>query len=275
MRLDIEKSMSVIEALEILSPDSSRSTLRSWIKNSRVYVDGVVSLREKTLLEKGQEILVEKKRQVIEGGVEVHFEDRYLMVVDKPAGLLSVATDFKKENTLHALLKRRPPFRPIFPVHRLDRDTSGIMVFAISEHAKDSLKDQFAAHQIVRRYKALVEGVIKPDTGTWESFLIEDSIFYVKSTTKGGKRAVTHYTVLERKAGQTLIELRLETGRKNQIRVHCTESGYPIVGDKKYGAKTNPFKQLCLHAELLEFTHPNTGKKLSFTSKITPKFLAT
>ena len=274
MHLDIEKSMSVIEALELISPDSSRSTLRSWIKNRRVYIDGVVALREKALIEKGQEIRVEKKRQVIEGGVEVLFEDRFLMVVDKPAGLLSVATDFKKENTLHALLKRRPPFRPIFPVHRLDRDTSGVMVFAISQHAKEGLKEQFAAHQIVRRYKAFVEGVIKPDTGTWESSLIEDKNYFVKSTLKGGKRAITHYTVLERKPKQTLIELRLETGRKNQIRVHCSESNHPVVGDKKYGAQTNPFKQLCLHAALLEFTHPNTGKKLSFSSKITPKFLS-
>ena len=274
MQIQLQDRKSVMEALELLSPDSSKSTLRSWIKNRRVLVDGIVVKREKDLLEKGQKLLVEKKRHALEWGVVSLFEDRHLIVVDKPAGLLSVATDFQIENTLHALLKRRPPFRHFYPVHRLDRDTSGVMVFATSEQAKEGLKKQFASHQTVRCYKALIEGVLTSDAGTWESSLVEDKNFYMRSSKTGGKQAITHYKVLKRKREHTLLELRLETGRKNQIRVHCTESGHPVVGDKKYGAKTNPFKQLCLHAALLGFVHPITGKKLTFTSKINPNFLA-
>ena len=275
MHLQIKTSMTVLEALGQVSPDSSKSTLRSWIKNRRVLIDGVVAVREKELLEKGQELLVEKKRHSIDWGVVALFEDHHLIVIDKPAGLLSVATDFKKENTLHALLKSRPPYRRIYPVHRLDRDTSGVLVFAKSEQAKEGLKKQFEDRSIVRCYKALIEGNLPKDSGTWESSLIDDKNFYVRSTPKGGKRAVTHYTVLKRNETQTLLKVHLETGRKNQIRVHCTEAGHPVVGDKKYGAQTNSYKRLCLHAERLEFVHPITGKKLSFTSKQNPKFLST
>ncbi len=261
-----------MEALERLSPDSSRSTLRSWLKNERVRVDGELIKKEKDLLESGQELTIEKKREALEYGVRVLFEDRHLIVVDKPEGLLSVATDFQTHHTLHAVLKRRLPRLQVYPVHRLDRETSGVIVFAYTETAKEGLKKQFATHQIIRKYQGLVEGGLTKEEGTWESNLFDDANYVVKSTTKGGKRAVTHFKVTEQRGKCTLVGFKLETGRKNQIRVHCSEAGHPIAGDKKYGAQSNPFKRLCLHAVFLEFDHPVTGKKLSFTSYLNPSF---
>ncbi len=204
--------------------------------------------------------------------LKIIFEDDNIVVADKPEGLLTMATDTEKTKTAYALLRAylnaKRPAEKLFIVHRLDREASGLLVFAKTITAKEKLQDQFKDHSAGRKYVALVEGRIEKSDFTIRSFLAENSAYRVYSTkkTKLGKLAVTHVHVLKRNPTTTLIEVRLETGRKHQIRVHLAENGHPIVGDKNYGSRTNPFRRLALHAARLEFAHPGTGKLMKFDS---------
>jgi 23S rRNA pseudouridine1911/1915/1917 synthase len=205
--------------------------------------------------------------------VRVVYEDANLVVVDKPAGLLTMGTDTDKVNTLYAGLRahansKRPSER-IFIVHRLDREASGLLVFAKTFAAKEHLQNQFKDHSAGRRYIAVVEGRCTPDQITIKSHLAENAALRVYSTrrTSLGKVAITHVRVLKRGSKTTLLEVRLETGRKHQIRVHLAERGHPIVGDKTYGAHTNPIQRIALHGAHLEFRHPVTEDTMTFDSK--------
>ncbi len=165
-------------------------------------------------------------------------------------------------------VKRRQPPEKIFIVHRLDREASGLLVFAKSQAAKHHLQQQFKEHSAGRTYVAITERRLAQDRCTIQSYLAENAIHRCYSTpdrTKG-KWAVTHVNVLKRSAHRTLVEVRLETGRKHQIRVHLAEQGHPIVGDRAYGSSTNPIHRLALHAVKLVFRHPRTGKQMEFVS---------
>lgn len=266
MQYHVPHSMTLIDALAHLSPNSSRTTLRSWLKTERVAVDGAISKIANTPLEAGQLVEVNAKRNVIEGGIELLYADDDLIVINKPAGLLSVKTNFDTENTAHAILKRH--FRPkkVHVVHRLDQETSGVMLFALNEKSLDELKRIFEKHDIDRNYCAIVEGQMKKGRGTWSSYLYEDNNYNVHETNdpRRGRLSVTHYTVVARSKKHTWLDLKLETGRKNQIRVHCQSAGHPVSGDTKYGAGDTPAKRLCLHAYRLGFRHPTTGKPMTF-----------
>ena len=268
MKFAVPEEMTVLHALRELSPESSQNTLRSWIQKGRVTIGGKTALRANALLVKGQELVVKSKSHFIEQDVKVLFKDEHVIVVEKPEGMLSVATDFQIRGTLHDILKRRFHSQRIFPVHRLDRETSGVMVFAYTNAARAGLKKQFAEHTIERMYAAVIEGALAEKTGIWESRLAEDDLYFVKSTkAESGRIAITHYQVLHQTSKFSFLKLRLETGRKNQIRVHCSEAGHPIAGDKKYGAQgEGPLKRLGLHACLLAFEHPVKGKKMTFES---------
>jgi len=203
---------------------------------------------------------------------EVLFEDKSLIVVDKPAGLLTMATDAEKANTLYALLRahlnNRKPAEKLFIVHRLDREASGLLVFAKTIEAKERLQDQFKDHSAGRRYVAVVEGRVRSDDFTIRSYLAENSAYrvYATSNKKAGKLAVTHVRVVKRNPKTTLVEVRLETGRKHQIRVHLQERGHPIVGDRVYGSGLNPIRRMALHGAQLDFKHPVTEKRMSFSA---------
>ena len=203
--------------------------------------------------------------------IPVIYEDDSVIVVDKPAGVLTMATDNERERTVYAFLRarahsKRPPEK-IFIVHRLDREASGLLVMAKTPGAKEYLQSQFKDHSAGRIYTALVEGRVTSDEFTIRSFLAENRAFRVYSTTKRGegKLAVTHVRVLKRKAKSTFVEIRLETGRKHQIRVHMAEHGHPIVGDKFYGSGAKAAR-LALHGGRLEFRHPSTGRHMTFES---------
>jgi len=263
----IAKSQApVIELLKELSPDSSNNTLRSWIEKGRVMVAGKVVNRSTHPVLAGQEVSVGPRVQFARGDIKILFEDDHIVVLEKPEGLLSVATDFHDEYTAHTILKRRRHPGRVFPVHRLDRETSGVMIFAYTEAARDSLKEQFEKRLIEKIYIAIVEGKVAAKTGTWESYLKEDGNFFVSSTRseKMGKLAISHYEVIAQNSRYTSLKVKLQTGRKNQLRVHCSEAGFPIVGDKKYGASSNPIKRLCLHAHSVAFDHPVLGKRMRF-----------
>jgi 23S rRNA pseudouridine1911/1915/1917 synthase len=204
--------------------------------------------------------------------MEIVFEDNSVIVIDKPAGLLTMATDREKSKTayaeLRALLNRKRPPEKLFIVHRLDREASGLLVFAKSPEAKERLQDQFKDHSAGRRYIAVVEGTVTQNEFTLRSYLAENTAYRVYSTPNknAGSLAVTHVRVVSRKRKSTLLEVRLETGKKHQIRVHLAERRYPIVGDKTYGSGFNPIRRLALHGAKLEFKHPVTGKLMTFES---------
>jgi 23S rRNA pseudouridine1911/1915/1917 synthase len=204
--------------------------------------------------------------------IKIVFEDAHVIVVDKPAGLLTMGTETERSKTVYAALRgyanRKKPAEKIFIVHRLDREASGLLVFAKTIEAKERLQDQFKDHSAGRRYVAVVEGSVKGDAFTIRSFLAENSAYRVYSTPSErlGKLAVTHVRVVKRKPGTTRLEVRLETGRKHQIRVHLAERGHPIVGDKSYGSRTNPIRRLALHGAHLDFKHPATGQVMNFES---------
>lgn len=258
----------LLDALSTICPDSSKTTLRSWIKEGRVRIDGELGLTANTLVIEGQTVTIGNRKRFLPGDIAILHEDADLVVIDKPSGLLSVASTFDKIQTAHAVLKQHYPNKKVQVVHRIDQDTSGVMMFALSQEAYDQLKKDFEVHAIERAYIAIVEGKMDSSSGTWNSLLYEDAnyVVHVTDDPSKGKEAITHYTVKNKSKFFSWLELNLETGRKNQIRVHCQQAGHPIVGDKKYGASSNPIKRLCLHAHLLGFTHPITHKKLSFTS---------
>lgn len=212
--------------------------------------------------------------------MEVLYEDRDVVVVDKPAGLLTIATEAEKRLTAYAMVydhlkRQRPPGRP-FIVHRLDREASGLIVFARTEEAKYRLQDQFRDHSAGRTYVAVVEGRVLPDEFAVESYLAENAIHRCFSTPDParGKWAVTHVRVLRRAARFTLVEVDLETGRKHQIRVHLAEQGHPIVGDEAYGSRVNPIRRVALHGARLAFAHPRSGEELVFESPLPRPFAA-
>lgn len=270
----VAQKLSLLEFIEQLAPESSKNTLRSWIAAGRVRVCGERVEKANARVLPGQEVIIGSKPIFIGNAIRIVYEDREIVVLEKPAGLLSVETDFEKETTVHAILKRRLKGRQVFPVHRLDRETSGIMLFAYTESARDALKDQFEERLIDKTYRAVVEGALTPALGIWESYLEEDEFYRVSSTIhpERGKLAVTRYEVVKSNPRYSLLSLKLETGRKNQLRVHCADAGYPIAGDSKYGAGTDPADRLCLHAHRIVFAHPQTGKSLVFESPIPVSF---
>jgi tRNA pseudouridine32 synthase/23S rRNA pseudouridine746 synthase/23S rRNA pseudouridine1911/1915/1917 synthase len=272
MKAKIQEKTPLLAALAVLSPESSKNTLKSWVEQGRVSVNGIRVSQVRLELLPGQELNIGPKVSFSEHGVKILYEDQHLVVIDKPDRLLTVASLVENERTVHAILKRRLK-RMVYPVHRLDRDTAGVMLFAYTPEACDKLKRQFAEHTIERVYYAYVEGTPSPAKGTWRSHLVEDDVFFVKSSEKG-KLAITHYEIIEEKKGISLVKFTLETGRKNQIRVHASEAGYPIVGDTKYGAQNHRRGRLCLHAHTLGFQHPFLNKRMRFISPL-PSYFST
>lgn len=264
----------VLNVLAKIAPDSSKTTLRSWIKEGRVTVDDEIIKRADFAVTKGQKVAVVNKKNYVEHKLHILYEDQHLVAIEKPEGLLSVATAFEKEETAHSLLKKHYYPRKVQVVHRIDQDTSGVMLFALSDQGYDGLKALFESHDIERSYCAIVEGNLSPIKGTWKSYVYEDANYMVHSSQnpEKGSIAITHYRVSSLSPRYSRLTLTLETGRKNQIRVHCQDSGHPIVGDKKYGSTSDPVKRLCLHAASLAFVHPVTHKKLEFISPTPQSF---
>jgi 23S rRNA pseudouridine1911/1915/1917 synthase len=260
--------MSAMEALRKLYPDSSRRTLQIWLKTGRFTIDGAPLAKENALLLEGQTLNSQETfRPPKISGLKILYEDRHLIAIDKPVGLLSVPLDEGPGIKRHALGLLKEHFRTdgIFPVHRIDRDVSGVLLFARGREAEERMKNLFEKHDLRRQYFAIVEGRLKEESGTWHCKL-EELPSYDVVQSSSGKDATTHFQVIRRSPKYTYLQLVLETGRKHQIRVHCQMAGHPVLGDQRYGAIENPIRRLCLHAALLEFVHPFTQKKLSLTS---------
>lgn len=284
------KPATVKEPAELLAycfatwPEIKKTQIRTWLKFQVITVNGRAITQFNHPLHPGDVVSMgtpgfAAPKSVLGSGIKVFFEDATLIVIEKPADLLSIASEGEREKTAYFQLTeyvrrgRGHSRERVWIVHRLDRETSGLMVFAKTPEAKEALQSGW--DQAEKRYEALVEGQIPQDQGTFESDLDETNPFKVHSTKASEKtrHAVTHYRVLFRSQWRTLVELTLETGRRHQIRVQLADVGCPIIGDKKYGAVSDPAKRLGLHACSLKFPHPVTGKELSFQSPL-PKELS-
>ncbi|WP_427042767.1 RluA family pseudouridine synthase [Fusobacterium sp. SB021] len=262
-------------------PNKNRNNIKSLLKNKQVLVDGAAISQFNHPLNPGQEVMITESRFSDKDmkGIKVVYEDEYLIAVEKASGILSIATDKEREKTAYNIVKNyvksRNPLEKLFIVHRLDRETSGVMIFAKTEEMQQILQTNWQKMVLERTYVAVVEGKVEKNNDTIVSYLKENSAFVTFSSDKeieGSKKAITHYTVLKRSKGFSLVEANIETGRKNQIRVHMQSLGHSVVGDKKYGATTNPLGRLGLHAKSIIFKHPKTGKVLSFQTGIPAKF---
>jgi len=261
----------------------SKTKVKQLLKHRAIAINRKVFTGHDHLLSAGDLLSLDSKPEpgsdILEKyAIEVLHEDEAIMVINKPSGLLTIATENEKRETayylLNAYFKERSPSRPdrIFIVHRLDRETSGLIVFAKNEATKKKLQDDWEHAE--KKYYAVVEGLPKQREGKIESYLNETKAFKVYSDAMSdqAKHAVTRYKVLKADKAHALLELILDTGRKHQIRVHLSDLGCPVVGDKKYGAVANPIRRIALHAYSLSFTHPDTRKKMQFTTPIPPAF---
>lgn len=211
-------------------------------------------------------------------GLEILYEDSDILVIDKPAGLLTVRTETDKTRTAHYILTdyvRKGCFKSrnrIFTVHRLDQWTSGVLIFAKSEKIKLLLQSHW--NETKKKYIAAVHGQLAQKEGVITSYLAENKAFVVYSTTDAakGKLSKTAYKVLKETEHFSLLEIDLLTGRKNQIRVHLADKGHPIVGDRKYGKANDDYKRLALHSKSISFKHPATGRQVTFETKLPSYF---
>ncbi|MEW6499932.1 MAG: RluA family pseudouridine synthase [Thermodesulfobacteriota bacterium] len=267
--------------LELLAESGySRTKVKQLVKYRAVSVAGKVATQLDHRVARGVEVCIKTAREIRNAepppGLPVVYEDDALIVIIKPAGLLSIATEKEKQRTayyrLNAHFKERHATARIFVVHRLDRDTSGLLVFAKDEAVKKALQEQWP--QVEKRYVAVVEGVPGEPRGTISSCLRESKSLRVHTVRgKGeGKLSVTHYAVREAGPEYALLDIAITTGRKNQIRVHLADLGHPVAGDKKYGATSDPVGRLALHAAFLAFTHPLTGKRIELTAAMPKRF---
>ena len=262
----------------------SKNNIKTLLAKEQVQVNGKIERQFNLLLSPGDEVTInwnKNRNDKTPKGIKIIFEDNDIVVIEKEAGLLSISTDKKSnEKTAYKLLmdymKSKDKKERIFIVHRLDKDTSGVMIFAKSEKVKNELQDNWDALVLEREYAVIVEGIVKEKSGQIKSYLKDNKAYVtysVKDDKTGGKLAITNYKVEKTKGKYTYLKASLETGRKNQIRVHMSDIGHPVVGDKKYGAQTNILKRLGLHADTLKIKHPVSGKIMSFNAPTPKEFL--
>ena len=277
----VREPMELMEFLASKMPQASRTKLKSLLTKRVVFVDNVITTQYNLPLQPGMKVQISRDKHTHEfrsNLLRIVYEDAYLIVVEKREGLLSVGTERERERTastiLNEYLRRQDRRSRVYVVHRLDRDTSGLMMFAKDEKTQHTLRDNW--HELVfdRRYVAVVTGEMERDRGTVHSWLTDRTLYVHSSLVDdGGKESVTHYRTIKRTKGLSLVELHLETGRKNQIRVHMQDLGHPIVGDGRYGLEDfNPIGRLALHAFKLCFHHPVTGEEMRFETPYPAEF---
>lgn len=274
---------TILSFIQQVHSGKSRSAVKPMLKHRQISLNGATVAVDSAPVLAGDVVTIntglvpEKMNNPL---LRIVFEDDYLIVVDKKAGLLSVGTDREREQTAYAILKDHVKqigdHNKVFVLHRLDRDTSGVMMFAKSKEVQEQMQRTWNDTVTDRRYVLVVDGRVENDNGQITTWLTEGEGYEVKSsyTPNGGQRSTTYYRVLSRSQQFTMLEATLDTGRKNQIRVHMKDLGHSIVGDKKYNGVKSPFARLGLHAHILEFVHPVTGKKHRFESRIPRQFVA-
>lgn len=274
-KYQVTEPMPLLEFLISVMPQRKRTAIKSLLAHNQVAVNGTPEKQFDTQLRPGQEVKVNLSREFnvfYNRRLKLVYEDDDIIVVNKGYGLLSMGNDKVKEGTAYTILrdylKWQDPRNKLFIVHRLDRDTSGLMVFAKSIEAKENLQHNWNNMVLSRKYLAVVEGRPDPAEGIVKSYLAENSRYEVYSTDNPdeGQLAITRYRTLKSRNGYSLMEVELDTGRKNQIRVHMKDLGHPITGDRRYGAGSSPIHRMALHAQTLRFVHPITRKDMNFTT---------
>lgn len=261
----------------------SRTSVKSLLSHGQVFVNEKVTTQFNHPLKVGDTVTIHKnrvKKTTQPNGLRILFEDDAIVVIDKNAGLLTVTTGSGIDTTAFSILKQHvqeeSPHNKIFTVHRLDRQTSGILVFAKTPEVQHAFRDNWKEMVTKRIYAALVEGKVNTPSGRIVSYLSENPrthIIYSHPTNEeGGKEAITHYRTVQTTDDFSLLEVELETGRKNQIRVHMKDLGHPIIGDRMYGSDLS-IQRIALHARVLEFYHPVTGKIMRFETPVPNEFM--
>lgn len=281
LHLTVKEDKPLLEFLLDSMENTSRTKIKSTLQGRGVKVNGKVITQFDYPLKSGMKVAVSRSKQNAEmfknRYIKIVYEDRYIVVVEKNVGILSMAAGHSSLNVktvLDSYFKTSRQKCTAHVVHRLDRDTSGLMIYAKDMQTEQILEHEW--HDIVydRRYVAVVSGEMEDDYGTMTSWLKDNKAYITYSSPydNGGKYAVTHFHTLDRTTDHSLVEFRLETGRKNQIRVHSADMGHPVCGDIKYGNGDDPIGRLCLHAYVLCFYHPITRRRMEFETPIPVNF---
>jgi 23S rRNA pseudouridine1911/1915/1917 synthase len=277
--LRVESETTLLPFLLEKLADQKRGDIKNLLRFGSVSVNGLAATRHDKPLVPGDEVTIDRAgaKASPAPGLDIVFEDDAVILINKPVGLLSVATPGEMDRTAHRVLNEYVQGRGkardrVFVVHRLDRETSGLLLFAKKTEIRQTLQDNW--DKVEKRYYAVVEGLVKKESGTIKSRLAQDNNLQVRSVRASdeGKDAITHFRVLRHGKRRTLLDVELETGRKNQIRVHLSEINHPIVGDPRYGTKTGPGGRLALHAYRLAFDHPLSGERMEFETAIPTAF---
>lgn len=290
--IKVNQDAELLEFLFLALPDSKKTRVRQYLKNGCVSVNGQIRTQFNFFLRRGDEVRIESSKtravtSALQFHLEIIYEDKDIIVIHKPAGLLTIATEkIQRETAIFAVndylnkkaakdfrgLEKERLEKRVFVVHRIDRDVSGLLLFAKNEKAKYKLQENWG--QFSKEYDAIVEGCPEKLSGTITNYLAETKALKVYSSKHSNhpdaKRAITHYEVVKPGKQFSLLRIKLQTGRKHQIRVHMADLGHPISGDKNYGAKTNPAGRIALHASKLELQHPVLGRRMTFHCPLPP-----
>lgn len=277
---EVKQECELLEFLFLTLKDQSRNSVKSLLSNHKVAVDGAPISQFNFKLFPGDTVIISKTpiHKKTRSNLPIIFENDEIIVINKPSGLLSIASDKEKGSTAYRMLteyvQQKDKHNRIFVVHRLDEDTSGVLMVAKSPKLRDALQDKWNELVTKRGYYAIVEGHLDQKSGTIKSYLKKNSqnMMYSSKKEGDGQFSVTHYKVLQEIDGYSFLDVHIDSGRKNQIRVHLGDLGHHVIGDDKYGEPSNPIKRLGLHAYELELKHPFTGKTLKFTAPIPKEF---
>ena len=276
----VTKECELLEFLLETFKSQSRNSVKSLLSSHRVSVDGAPVSQFNFKLYPEDTIIISNSpiKKKTRSKLPIIYEDDDLIVINKPSGLLSIASDNEKSSTAYRMLsdyvQQKDKHNRVFVVHRLDEDTSGVFMIAKNVQIQQALQEHWNDIVKKRGYYAIVEGVMEKKSDTIKSYLKKNSqnLMYSSKKAGDGQLAITHYKVMKENKKYSLLDVNIDTGRKNQIRVHLGEKGHYIIGDDKYGKPANPIKRLGLHAYELDFIHPFTGKLVKFTAPMPKEF---
>ena len=276
----VTKECELLEFLLETFKNQSRNSVKSLLSSHRVSVDGAPTSQFNFKLYPEDTVIISNApiRRKTRSNLPIIYEDDDIIVINKPSGLLSIASDNEKSSTAYRMLsdyvQQKDKHNRIFVVHRLDEDTSGVLMVAKNVKIQQALQNNWNDIVKKRGYYAIVEGEMEKKSDTIKSYLKKNSqnLMYSSKKAGDGQLAITHYIVIKSNGTYSLLDVNIDTGRKNQIRVHLGEKGHYIIGDDKYGKPANPIKRLGLHAYELDLIHPFTGKLMKFTSPMPKEF---
>ena len=261
-------------------PGQSKNSVKSLLTNHHVTIEGSPVSQYNLKLFPGDTVIIYKQpqRKVVRSKLPIIYEDDHIIVINKPSGLLSIASDNEKRSTAYRILsdyvQQKDKHNRVFVVHRLDEDTSGVLMIAKDKVTQEKYQDNWNDLVSKRGYYAIVDGILNKKQGTITSYLKKNAqnLMYSSKKAGDGQYSVTHYKVIKEKGDYSMLDVNIDSGRKNQIRVHLGDIGHNVVGDDKYGKPTNPLKRLGLHAYELDIKDPYTGKVMKFRAPIPKEF---